>query len=299
MVEKNTTQIAVLETADREHLSTCSLVLTSVAISHDIIQSDDGYSIYVAQHEATTASYHLSSYIKENKGWPPEKLSVEHPVSQGQPPTLLIIGALATFYFITGPWNPETVWFSSGAGDSGAILYGQEYFRLVTALTLHADLNHLLGNCFLGGFLLHFFCKTVGSGIGLAALLLSSVLGNFVNVYLRGEGHLFVGYSTAVFATIGMLVMVSYHTNRKLSRFRVFLPFMAGAALLAMTGSSGERTDLGAHFFGLLSGFAIGRVLISRFFIHLRRSSFLQFVLFGLTLSVVYLSWAAALDKVY
>lgn len=299
MVEKNTTQIAVLETADEEHLSTCSLVLTSVAISHDIIRTDDGYSIYVAQHEAATASYHLFSYIEENQGWPPEKLPAEHPVSQGQPPTLLIIGALAAFYSITGPWNPETVWFSSGAGDSGAILHGREYFRLVTALTLHADLTHLLGNCFLGGFLLHFFCKTVGSGIGTAALLLSAVLGNFVNVYLRGEGHLFVGYSTAVFATIGMLVMVSYHINRKLSRFRLFLPFMAGAALLAMTGSSGERTDLGAHFFGLLSGVVIGRVLISRLFIQLRHSSFLQFVLFGLTLSVVYLSWTAALDKVH
>ena len=43
------------------------------------------------------------------------------------------------------------------AGDSAAILNNFQLYRLVTALTLHADIVHLLGNCFLGGFLLHFF----------------------------------------------------------------------------------------------------------------------------------------------
>ncbi len=74
-------------------------------------------------------------------------------------------------------------------------------------------------------------------------------------------GHHFVGFSTAVFAVIGMLSMVSHHHQKRRIGFHFLMPFMAGAALLAMLGSSGERTDLGAHLFGLVSGLAIGRLL--------------------------------------
>jgi rhomboid protease GluP len=291
-------EIEVLETDNKDQLSVCSLVLSAMEIPHSISTRNSMGVILVAANDAERATFHLSAYLAENRDWPPRPLPADEITSGIQPPTIIIIGALMLFYSVTGQWDSHSIWFSSGAGNSSAILQGGEYFRLVTALTLHADLTHLLGNCFIGGFLLHFFCRLVGSGMGLAATLTAAVMGNGINVCLHGDGHLFVGYSTAVFATIGMLVMASYQSKKTLSRFDLVLPFMAGVALLAMLGSSGERTDLGAHLFGLLSGLVIGRILMTEIFIRLCRSNFIQLVLFIYTGFIVYLSWWTALAKV-
>ncbi len=301
MTDRNhSEETAVVETNQQEHLSACSLVLTAVHIPHTILTEGKTFIIYVSREDAENARYHLFSYQSENVNWPPPQPQFSEQNSSAiQPPTFIVIGALVLFYNVTGPWNLRSDWFSYGAGDSTAILQHGEYYRIITALTLHADLTHLLGDCFLGGFLLHFFCKTVGPGIGVFAVLLSAALGNYINVYLHGPGHHFVGYSTAVFATIGMLAMASYHSKKSVSNLQILVPVMAGAALLAMTGSSGERTDLGAHFFGILSGFFIGRLLITEPVIKLRKSSLLQLVLFLLTAFIVYFSWEIGMQRVY
>jgi rhomboid protease GluP len=299
MTDNDNSDIIILETNSQDHLSSCSLVLSAVNITHTI-STLDGKSIILVSHEKETeARYQLESYLSENKNWPPEKEFTEQNNSAIQPPTLLLIGALILFYGVTGPWSEHSEWFQNGAGDATAILRDGQYYRLITALTLHADITHLLGNCFLGGFLIHFFCRTAGPGLGLFAILVSAILGNYINVRLHVDNHHFIGFSTAVFATIGMLAMINYHANKKFSGYHVLVPFMAGAALLAMTGSSGERTDLGAHLFGLFSGFLIGRLLVVRTMRNLRSSFSLQVFLFLFTALIIWASWDAAMVKVY
>lgn len=295
----NPDEVVVVTSYDQEHISTCSLVLSAVNISHTIVPQDGLFTICVAAEDTELAEYHLSSYAQESLEWPPQPLDLEEHTSSVQPPTLIVIGALIIFYGVTGPWDTSSTWFSSGAGNADAILNGKEWYRLVTALTLHADLTHLLGNCLIGGFLLHFFCRLVGSGFGIAAILIAATLGNWVNVILRGGQHIFVGFSTAVFATIGMLVILSYHHRKNQSRFYLLLPFMAGIALLAMLGSSGERTDLGAHLFGLLCGLALGFFVACDTAKRMQRSAFLQLVLFIFSCSTIYLCWTQALTQVY
>lgn len=289
----------VFETNNQEKLSNCSLVLSALHITHTISHSDSVYFISVDEIDEAAAKHHIEEYLKENKNWPPIKDMQKLSSSSMQPPTLLVIGSLMLFFYITGPWSEHSLWFANGAGDASAILDKGEYYRLITALTLHADITHLLGNCFLGGFIIHFFCKSTGPGIGIFSILLSATLGNFINVFLHGGNHLFVGFSTAVFSTIGMLVIISYHSSKKLTSYQIFVPFMAGIALLAMTGSSGERTDLGAHFFGLISGFLFGRVLVTDSVIQYRGSTMVQLFLFLMTVVFVYISWEKAMVIIY
>lgn len=299
ITDSDTLHTIVFETNSQEQLSNCSLVLSALHITHTISRNDANHIILVSEADGAAAKHHIDEYLKENRNWPPQKDFQEQSSSSIQPPTLLVVGSLMLFFYITGPWSEHSLWFSNGAGDATAILTHGEYYRLVTALTLHADITHLLGNCFLGGFLIHFFCRTTGPGIGIFTILLSAAMGNFINVYLHGGNHLFVGFSTAVFSTIGMLVMISYHANKRLTSYQVFIPFMAGVALLAMTGSSGERTDLGAHFFGLLSGFVFGRLLTTNTVMRYRSSSMIQLFLFLLTVVFVYISWEKAMVVVY
>jgi len=289
----------IAESDHGEEIATLSLVLSAVDISHSVISRDHRFLLCVAADDQQRALYHIERFREENEGWPPEAVVTEEVASSLRFPALLVIGALMLFYFVTGPWNRHSLWFIEGAGDSTLILGQGEYFRLITALTLHADLTHLLGNCLFGAILLHFFFRTIGPGMGIFALVLAAGLGNYLNVILHGEGHRFVGFSTAVFAAIGMQVMVGYHASRKQSKLQIAAPFMAGAALLAMTGSGGVRTDLGAHLLGMLSGFVLGGLLISPLFLKLRHSSFLQTLLFICAWVAVTFSWHSALQTVH
>ncbi len=287
----------ILTTTDREISETWTLVLMAVQIPHRLEQQGGVYILLVPYPLKERALYEIESYFSENKDWPFREEQLGTAESNVQPPTLILMGALALFYGVTGPWNERSEWFLQGAGNSEAILLQHEWFRLITALTLHADVVHLMGNCFLGGFIIHFFCRLQGTGLGLFAMLTAAVAGNWLNVVLRGPGHHFVGFSTAVFAVIGMLSMVSHHHQKRRIGFNFLMPFMAGAALLAMLGSSGERTDLGAHLFGLVSGLAIGRLLCLKIFQQLRSSFPLQFSLFLVSCFGLYFSWKLALDN--
>ncbi len=292
---------------DQESIATLwHLVLSAVHIPHRIDYTEPDQStrpdnihtwqLRVADRDEQRARYELDCYFTENRDWPPPPPDPDHDFTPLlQPPTLLLMGALFLFYSVTGPWEGHSFWFELGAGDSDRILRQHEWWRLVTALTLHADAVHLLSNGLIGGWLVHFLCRLTGSGVGLLSLLLTATAGNLINVVLRGAGHHFVGFSTAVFAVIGLLALLSYRGRGKITGSHFLIPVMAGAALLAALGSSGERTDLGAHLFGLLCGLAGGQALASEPLHSLRHSLFLQSLCFSLFLILLAGSWWLAL----
>lgn len=285
----------VLVTDQEQDLMSCSLVLSATGINHRVSQTTKGLSLHVAPEDLHAAHFQIQAYLYENRDWPPNPAATANNFTPlFQPPTLLLMGCLVMFYTVTGPWSSRSFWFAHGAGDADAILNQGEYYRLITALTLHADTVHLLGNCLFGGFLFHFFCRLTGNGIGMFAMVFTATLANYINVVLHGSNHHFVGFSTAVFSIIGMLSMISqeYRTGKRYLRL---LPFMAGAALLAMIGSSGERTDLGAHFFGLSCGMVSGWLLGRPFLMGLRESMFLQSLLFCSSVAIVLSAWKTAL----
>ncbi len=287
--------VPVFATDDEQEALFCSLVLSSAGITHHCSRTGENLLLTVAAEDAVRADAELRAYFKENENWPPPAVAPEETFRPMlQPPTLLLVGSLILFYTVTGPWSKHSIWFSRGAGDAESILNAGEYYRLITALTLHADTVHLLGNCLFGGFLFHFFCKLTGNGLGLFSMLITATLANYINVVLHGGNHLFVGFSTAVFAVIGMLAMIS-GTMRTDKRYLRILPFMAGAALLAMIGSSGERTDLGAHFFGLCCGLAWGWLLNRPSLLKIRDSFAAQAILFILAVAVTGTAWKLAL----
>ena len=99
--------------------------------------------------------------------------------------------------------------------------------------------------------------------------------------------------STAVFAAVGILCGCNL---RRFTLRGVLLPLGAGVGLLAMLGSSGDRTDLGAHLWGLLVGLACG-IAWSWLKDHrwVRLFSGRQLYLLACTIGVVIVSWLKAL----
>lgn len=290
------TPVEVFATADGELAGHCSLVLSAAAIDHEITRRPASpWTIAVAEDRAEEARREILAYLEENRDWPPpaQARDTYRPAFRLLSP--FIVCCLVLLFLETGDWRPESTWFAAGAGDSAAILGDGQYYRLITALTLHADITHLLGNCLLGVFLLHYLFQLLGNGIGLAGLTAAAVLANLINVAVHGPGHRFVGFSTAIFAAIGILSSFNFRRHAAIGRTMLLMPLMAGLALLAMLGSEGERTDLGAHFFGLVIGLLTGYLCSSRPLLALRSSFWLQTLLAGAALMVFSIAWELAL----
>ncbi|PHR26119.1 MAG: hypothetical protein COA36_12905 [Desulfotalea sp.] len=280
-----------------EQFNTCSLILSAAGISHRTqFVSPQLIEIFVTITDLQNAADQLEHYEEENRNWPQQHSYDNYaPVFRAMAP--IVIAALIYMYSLSGEWSTGSIWFSAGAGDSTAILLSHEYYRLVTALTLHANAAHLLGNCFLGGILLHFLLLSTGNGIGLFAVLTTATLANFINVILHGPGHLFVGFSTAVFAVIGMLCTIRFSEKTRPSHASLLMPLMAGFALLAFLGSSGEHTDLGGHLFGLVCGFFSGNIIKLKNFDKWRQSFPLQITLVFVSVIIISFCWLAALSN--
>jgi len=290
--------LPVLMTREPDRLHLCSLILSAADIPHTIsAERKGGWIILTSSTFVSRATAEIAAYDQENHDWPlqPPKADNFNPYFRAQ--AILVVVSLMLFYTVTGPWTVHSLWFSRGAVDSARILDHGEYVRLMTGLTLHADIVHLLGNCFLGGFLLHFYFLLIGNGIGLFTLLTTACLANYINVLVHGPGHHSVGFSTAVFSVIGILCSLNYRHYRFTRPERLVLPLMAGAAMLAMLGSGNEtgQTDLGAHLFGLLAGLCTGTLLGLDRIYQLRHNVRLQFVLLVLSLASVVLGWDIAL----
>jgi len=286
--------------ANRQQAEQWSLVLRAANIPSVIEFEKRSWVIKVSPLHEHRALREIAAFMEENSNWPPfrppRKLAL--PVlTKYQPPTILMMGALVIFYVITGPWSGDSAWFSGGAVSGRQIFEHGQWYRLVTALTLHADVVHLVGNIIIGGVLVHFLCRILGYGLGWFLILASGTLGNFINILLHGSSHNSVGFSTAIFGTIGILSGYQAMSKRSAALKEVFLPLAAGAGLLAFLGAGGPRTDLGAHFFGLLAGAILGALLV---FLPSQRilitKSSLQANLFIVSLAVVGVCWWLAMS---
>jgi membrane associated rhomboid family serine protease len=63
-------------------------------------------------------------------------------------------------------WGRHLDFVRLGAGDTGAMLFSGQWWRAITALTLHADVAHLAGNVVVGGLFMAFLCREAGVGAG-------------------------------------------------------------------------------------------------------------------------------------
>jgi membrane associated rhomboid family serine protease len=229
------------------------------------------FRLLVPEYQIESALRELSLYEEANLGWPPA-LPAARQLVENTLPTVSILLLLAIFHNLTliGVSLPghELVNLNSlGVAHAQEITNGQ-WWRCVTALTLHADMLHLLSNLTIGGIFIVLLCRELGSGLAWSLLLTSGTIGNLINAWLQSPTHHSVGASTAVFGTVGILAAISTVRYRHNLQRRWFIPVAAGVALLAILGTEGKQTDLGAHLFGFITGISLGTVtefLVARF----------------------------------
>ncbi|MFS8065016.1 MAG: rhomboid family intramembrane serine protease [Byssovorax sp.] len=250
-----------------------ALVLQSMSIWHVIRRSYVGWVLLVRDADYAAASSAIDGYEEENRDWPPRPVR-ERPRHAASPVTPLLFLTLIAFFLVTGPAAADSHWFSQGTAVTREVLSSQPW-RAVTALTLHADGTHVLGNAISGTVFASAVHRRLGAGGSALAILASGILGNLGNALwhrsIGDPGHASIGASTAVFGAIGLLAATQVVVNfgvraedRKAKTSRSWSdiagPIVGGFALLGALGAGGPTTDLGAHLFGFLSGVAIGAV---------------------------------------
>lgn len=268
--------VEVSRCRDRREANSQALVLVAVGIPCQLREDWEGVSLIVHADDVLRAQWELDSYREENRRAPlvttAQRLGLligpgvdDAPGGERvlpSPPLLGVIGYALVLLAGFGAQNRRPLgldWTQLGAVDASAVLDG-EVWRAMTALTLHADLGHLLGNLVFGGVCGLLVGRQFGTGLAWLALLLAGTLGNLLNALLQDPGHVAVGASTAVFGGLGFLAGAA-QTARELrwrQGLRRWSPVAAGIMLVAFLGVGGERTDVGGHVAGFVAGVGLG-----------------------------------------
>jgi membrane associated rhomboid family serine protease len=170
----------------------------------------------------------------------------------------------ATVLIVCFVWQGAADITSLGRADAVAMVQEAEWWRAATALTLHADVVHLVSNLLAGMGFAFFVCRFAGVGLGWLLILLTGVLGNVLNALIYyPEVHYSIGVSTAVFGALGLLTGVGMWAaisspDRRLSMPRWLIPFFGGLTLLGLFGVGDGNVDVAAHISGFLCGLLLG-----------------------------------------
>jgi len=173
---------------------------------------------------------------------------------------LLWVTVLFTAYAGQCSW-PE--WTEAGALDAGAVFDRGQWWRVATALFLHADLGHVVSNALAGFLVFSAWLTTAGRGRGWTLLAAAALAGNLAVAAAHYPGaYRSIGASTAVFAGLGLLTGRAVRAIGPFGRPHRWRPALvalgSGLTVLALYGAGGMEIDALAHLTGFLAGLALG-----------------------------------------
>lgn len=274
-----------------EEADTYALVLASAHIDYRFRRSRWGWSLEVSAQDVDRAWDEIERFQREN----PPVFAPPEPLPETPRTMTGVLAALVLFSFhVATTRHGAHEAFILQAGANAALILNGEYWRTITALTLHGDAKHLAGNMLAIAVFGTLLCKRLGYGAAWLLVVFAGASGNLINAWMHQAQHLSIGASTAVFGTVGLLGGIRLPQNsrdalkteaatwRTLVRAWI-LPLGAALGLLAMLGSDAQ-TDLGAHLFGCLSGLVLGFLYASRFPRPLDEGTQMLFMLAALTL---------------
>jgi rhomboid protease GluP len=276
-----------------------ALALAAKELAYLIEREGDEWVLKVEETALEQALTEIKSVreeeLRHRAAPPPAALEKIRPLS-----LFVFAWFMAASFFVQQSVGPR--WLELGLADSEAILHGGQWWRTITALTLHGDLSHLTANLAVGILFAAFALPHFGTGLTWLLILLTGIFGNAINAWgYRGESHDSIGASTAVFGALGLLVGAEFWARwsrpATRTRWQLVLPLGAGLSLLAYlgVGDKHDQIDSMAHLWGFASGLGLGLAAAAlRLKERLPRAA--QWTAAILAVGVVAGAWAAALD---
>jgi membrane associated rhomboid family serine protease len=258
----------VFRSARRRACEERAFVLHAVGIDSEVefVGGETGYEVLVEAAVREHALHHLWMYEQERARLPPPPPEAPRPLAGGWRGSLAYACMLLMVPFaLARDWLPVDP-HAAGVMDPARIQAG-EWWRVLTALTLHWDATHLLGNLG-GGALLGITAAQVwGNARAWLLILFAAAAANLVEALLDLGGYISAGASTAVFAALGLVAAHAWRSrNLRTRTLRDWVPLIAGIALLGMFGAGAQDpeapvtdpTNVLSHALGFAMGALLG-----------------------------------------
>lgn len=269
-----------------------SLVLLSQGVENMIAWSQDRHrwflTIQSADHDSAQQAIQL--YESENRRWPWRR-EILHPGLLFDWASLAWLALLLFFAWLD---HTQSHFRALGILDVRAVSHGQ-WWRLFTAIWLHADAAHLAANASIGFVLLGLAMGRYGTGVGLLGAYLAGVGGNLLGWLVTAGPRYSLGASGMVMGALGLLAMQSWpvwlHFRHAAKSF--IGSVAAGIMLFVLLGLT-PGTDIIAHAGGFGAGLLLGAVF--NLLPGLARRPLLNFVAGLILASLVVYPWWRALN---
>lgn len=233
-------------------------MLDAVGIPSRAYHDQGWWYLEVANQHVDQAVAELREYQQEDPETP--SVSQERPLKDDHavPGVVVYLLILVSIAVLEAHEAYGLDWLDVGRMHAADVRAG-EWWRTVTALTLHVDLGHLMSNLVFGVLFGIMSGRTLGAGVAWLSIVVGGAIGNAVNAWIQEPDHSSIGASTAVFSALGLLVAHALrHWGDRSNRWKRWRPLIGGVVLLGFIGIGGERTDVGAHFTGFFTGMVIG-----------------------------------------
>lgn len=241
------------------------LVVLAMQLSYKLVSREDGFYLLVDDAHKADIARQLYLARQERRRWKKLRAALNAPLPPEAPssPYTLVIYAVILIAFYLWQHSAGSQANSLGLLNNMLILKDGQWWRLFTALTLHADVGHLVANLVSGIGLGLLANRTFGAGLTWLFTLLGGALGNLLTAWFYAPKlHFNYGASTAIFATLGLLIghaiLTTINTHGRKQWRQYQMPLMVGIAVLALTGIGDTKTDVVAHVCGFIVGIPFG-----------------------------------------
>ncbi len=235
-----------------------SLVLVSQGIETTIDYAPDGkgWALLVSPNDFDSALNAIRLYRLENRGWPWQK-RVPGPEVLFDWGSLAWVSLVAFFFWL----DTNNGFRSIGVMSRTAVTQGQ-WWRLFTAIWLHADLGHLASNAVFGFILLGLSMGRYGTGAALLAAYLAGVAGNIATGLVFTDDRAGLGASGMVMGSLGLVAAQSISLWRENPRnVKYIVSGVAGGIMLFALLGLTPGTNIVAHLGGFVVGLLLGALL--------------------------------------
>jgi rhomboid protease GluP len=258
----------VFRSARRRACEERAFVLVAVGIASEVefAGGDIGYEVLVEAVVREQALHQLWMYEQERARLPPPSAGTPAPIAGGWRGSLAYIVVL-----LLVPFAQAQGWWPQDPYDVGVMaperIHAGEWWRALTALTLHWDATHLLGNLGGGALLGLSAAQFWGSARAWLLITMAAMLANLAEGLLDLGSYVSAGASTAVFAALGLVAAHAWRSRGQRTRgLRDWVPLVAGVALLGMFGAGAQDpqapitdpTNVLSHALGFAMGALLG-----------------------------------------
>lgn len=287
------TATASLEARSYAQALDWSLVLTSQGIENAVESpvQDGRWQVVVPTAEFERASAEIRTFEQENAT--PWRREVRW--------TGLLFDARALLWWVLVvmiaflEWRGHVALRTAGIMSSERFWQG-EWWRVFTAVMLHADIGHLALNVSTGLVLLGLVMAFYGPGWGLLLSFLTGAGANVLEVFIREESYRGLGASGMVMGCLGLLAAQSLYEWHYSPREWIGRGLVAATLLVVLIGLD-TQSDVLAHLLGFGFGIVFG-AMICRVLPRLKRIRFLDPAAAVTCGSLVLITWVLALTAI-